>query len=384
MNPSLADEVRPSFDRPDEVRPSAKPNGSGGADAAPRAVMFKTLAEFVAEYVPLSYTVEPIIRGGSLYTLTARTGTGKTALLVIMALAIATGRSDVLELDVEQGRVAYLTAENPDDARMRFMITCFLLNIDFDAISKRILILDRRERPEDIVAALATLAKRAPFAVVLMDTLAAFFDGKDSNDLVEGGEFLRRVRPLTRIEGRPAVIVAAHPVKNATEDNLLPYGSGAVLNEVDGNLTLWKQTATGLISLYWQGKIRGLDFEPLLFRFEVTGSPNVLDSKGRQVQLPTMRPSSIEAAEERERVSANKDVALLKAMQAAPDGTLREWAASTGIHRSSVVRALDRLAMPKAGKLVANRLGKWSVTESGVKALGDGQSSQPRKEHIGA
>jgi hypothetical protein len=259
---------------------------------------------------------------------------------------------------------------------MRFMIACYLLNIDFSEISSRMVILDRREKPEDIIAALTKLAEQAPFAAVLMDTLAAFFDGKDSNDAVEGGEFLRRVRPLTRIEGRPAVIVAAHPVKNATEDNLIPYGSGAVLNEVDGNLTLWQQTATGLISLYWQGKIRGLDFEPLLFRFEVTGSSDVLDVKGRVVQLPTMRPSSAEAAEEREKESANKDVALLKEMQANPGGVLRDWATSTGIHRSSIDRALIRLAAPKAGKLVSNTLGKWSLTKAGHRAIGTEQKDK--------
>jgi len=358
-----------------------RPNGEDGEPPvedhdAPRSLAFKTLAEFVAEYVPLAYTVDPIIRGGSLYTLTARTGHGKTALLVIMALAVATGRRDILNLEVEKGRVAYLTAENPDDARMRFMIACYLLNIDFPEVLERIVILDRRERPEDIAATLTKLAKQEPFAAVLMDTLAAFFDGKDSNDAVEGGEFLRRMRPLTRVEGRPAVIVAAHPIKNAAEDNLNPYGSGAILNEVDGNLTLWQQPSTGLVRLYWQGKIRGLDFEPLLFRFEITGSPDVLDAKGRQVQLPTMRPSSAEAAEEREQASVNKDVALLKAMQADPGGTLRDWATSTGITRSSIERALARLAMPKAGKLVANTLGKWSMTKAGVKAVGEPTTKQ--------
>jgi hypothetical protein len=55
------------------------PRGNGGASKgadSPRPVTFKTLAAFVAEYVPLAYTVDPIIRGGSLYTLTAKTGTG--------------------------------------------------------------------------------------------------------------------------------------------------------------------------------------------------------------------------------------------------------------------------------------------------------------------
>jgi hypothetical protein len=56
-------------------------------------------------------------------------------------------------------------------------------------------------------------------------------------------------------------LVAAHPIKNAPEDNLMPYGSGAILNEVDGNLTLWKNPNTGIVSLYWQGKLRGFDGE---------------------------------------------------------------------------------------------------------------------------
>ncbi len=353
----------------------AKPNGEG--EALPKLVAFKTLGEFVREYVPLDYTVEPIIRGGSLYTLTAKTGAGKTALLVIMALAIATGRRDLLNLDVTSGRVAYLTAENPDDARMRFMIACYLLNIDFAKVEQSILILDRRERPEDITAGLMKLAEQEPFSAVLADTLAAFFDGKNISDPVEGGEFLRRMRPLTRIKGLPAVIVAAHPIKNAAADNLIPYGAGAILNEVDGNLTLWKQPETGFVSLHWQGKLRGLEFEAMLFRFEITGSSEVLDAKGRQVQLPTLRPSSVEAAEEREKVSVNKDVALLKAMQSDPGGTVRDWAASAGISRSSVERALNRLAGAKGGKLVEKILDKWSVTKAGHKATAERTKPAP-------
>jgi hypothetical protein len=40
--------------------------------------------------------------------------------------------------------------------------------------------------------------------------------------------------------------VSAHPIKNASENALVPYGSGAILNEVDGNLTLWKSPETAL------------------------------------------------------------------------------------------------------------------------------------------
>ena len=271
-----------------------------------------------------------------------------------------------MNLDVEGGRVAYLTAENPDDVRMRFMIACFLLNIDLSVV-ERFVILDRREKPEDIIANLTVMAEQEPFAAVFVDTLAAFFDGKNISDPVEGGEFLRRWRPLTQISGRPTVIVAAHPVKNALVDNLIPYGTGAILNEADGNLTLWREN--GVISLHWQGKLRGIEFEPALFRLEITGSPNVLDKKGRQVQLPTLRPCSAETAEDREKAAFNKDAALLKAIAANPGGSIREWALAIGTPKSPIARSLQRLALPKNGKLVEERLGKWMLTKAGHKAI---------------
>ena len=54
---------------------------------------FRTLADFISEFRPISYAVAGLMREGSLYTLTGRTGEGKTALLVKLALAVATGRA---------------------------------------------------------------------------------------------------------------------------------------------------------------------------------------------------------------------------------------------------------------------------------------------------
>ena len=187
------------------------------------------------------------------------------------------------------------------------MIAAFLLNIDIGEIGDRL----RDPRPSREAGRRARrmtrLAKPEPFALIIVDTLAAFFDGENINDAVQGGEFMRRLRPLTQIPGLPSVIVAAHPVKNASEDALVPYGSGAILNEVDGNLTLWKKPETGIVSLHWQGKLRGLEFQPVPFRFEITGSPDILDAKGRQVQLPTLRPTSEQAAEDRQRAEVDTD-----------------------------------------------------------------------------
>lgn len=327
---------------------------------------FKTAAAFAAEYVPLRYTIEPIIRSASIYTNTAKTGAGKTAFNVVAALAVATGRKDILNLEVAQGRVAYLACENPDDIRMRLKIAAYLLGVDLDALGDLLMILDRREKPEAVCASMATLAEQQPFALVIVDTLAAFFDGKNINDAVEGGEFMRRLRPLTRISGLPSVIVAAHPTKNAAEDALVPYGSGAILNEVDGNLTLWKKPETGLVSLHWQGKLRGLEFQPVPFRFEIMGSPDILDANGRQVELPTLRPSSEQAAEDRQESEVNTDRALLLAMIAEPNGTQQQWADAIGRAKSKVNSRLQRL---KGEKLVDVMLGRWTVTPKGRKCV---------------
>jgi hypothetical protein len=326
------------------------------------STMFKPISTFVDEYTPLSYAVEPIIRGASLYTLTARTGAGKTAFNVVATLAVATGRPDILGMDVTRGRVAYLAAENPDDIRMRFKIAAFLLEVDLAEIGEQIVVLDQRKRPEDACADLSRLAQSEPFALVLVDTLAAFFDGKNINDAVEGGEFLRRLRPFTRIAGAPAVLVSAHPVKNAVEEALVPYGSGAILNEVDGNLTLWKHAESGVVQLYWQGKLRGLEFQPRHFRFEIAGAPTILDAKGREVQLPTLRPTTTQAADEKRKDDAEISRDLLRAMSANPNATLEGWGLAIGRAKGSVSKRLQALA---AEDLVEKTLDRWALTAKG-------------------
>jgi AAA domain len=352
--------------------PEAVPDGPGYGGPLNgeiiRPVKFKSAHAFCSEYAPLSYTVDPFIRSSSLYTVTAKTGAGKTALLVLMGLAIAADRGDVLGREVTKGRVVYYSPENPDDLRMRLMVAAFVLGVDLAELGDDLVILDSRTKLENLEAELKARALISPISLIIVDTLQAAFDGKDFNDNVEALGFILRLRRLTQISGSPSVVVAAHPVKNATDDNLVPYGGGAILNEIDGNLTLTKRPS-GLTSLHWQGKLRGVDFTPSLFRFEMLDCPDVLDIKGRRVALPVLRPTTEEEAESREKASLNNDVALLKAMLADPAGPIRTWAEATGIHASSIKRDLARLALPKAGKLVANRLGKWTLTTAGGAAI---------------
>jgi AAA domain len=327
----------------------------------------KTAAEFCAEYAPLSYAIEPIVRSRSLYTLTAKTGAGKTALMVAAGLAVPTGRSDILGVDVEQGRVAYCAFENPDDVRMRLMIAAYLLNVNLADLADRLVVLDVRMKPEDVIVKLAAASEGGFFSLILADTLAAWFDGKDINDNVQAGDFIRRVRPLTALPGNPSVLVAAHPTKGAGEDQLVPYGGGAILNEVDGNLSLWRKPDTGNVHLHWQGKLRGLEFKQRPFRFEIASSPDILDAKGRQVQLPVIRPIAEADDEARQQIERNLDAALLRVMKDNPSGSQADWATAIGLrNKSGVNRKLQQL---KGEKLVETALGRWILTAKAEKAL---------------
>jgi AAA domain len=280
---------------------SSPPPPTGDDRPKPR---FRTVKQFCAEYAPLAEVVDGVLVSGSLYTLTATTGTGKTALIITTALAGAAGR-DFLGRRVKQGRYAICTAENPDGVRMRLAVGCFHWNIDQDAVGSNLLISDNRVRPEEICEYLTREAEHGPFTGIFIDTWQAFFDGQNANNPTEAVNFTRRFRPLTFLPGSPVVVVSAHPNKNASNDELIPSGGGSTLNEVDGNLTLAMQPS-GLIELGWQGKFRGYHFEPQLFRIEKLSSPHIVDVEGRQIFIPIMLPSSAEDAEKREAAIANQ------------------------------------------------------------------------------
>jgi hypothetical protein len=103
-------------------------------------------------------------------------------------------------------------------------VACFVFNIDLDVVDRDI-ISDNRVAPEVIIEWIRATGE--DFILIVIDTWQAYFDGRDANNPTQAVEFTRRFRPLASLEGRPVVIVAAHPIKNASDDNLLPYGGGS-------------------------------------------------------------------------------------------------------------------------------------------------------------
>jgi hypothetical protein len=114
-------------------------------------------------------------------------------------------------------------------------------------------------------------------SLIVIDTSAAYYEGDDENSNVQAGNYARMQRGLIDLPGGPTVLALCHPVKNANDDNLLPRGGGAYLNETDGNLTA--KNDDSVVEVHWQGKFRGADFAPLSFRLRKVTHERLKDSK---------------------------------------------------------------------------------------------------------
>ena len=257
-----------------------------------------TAEQFIAGFTPPAYLIDGILQRGYLYSLTARTGHGKTAVAMYIAQCIARGEP-MHGCAVKQGTVLLLAGENPDDIRARFLVLAEAYDFDPAKLKMR------------FVAGVVNLAASMPqiraeaaliddLALVIVDTAAAYFMGDEANSNTQQGQYARQLRELTFLPGLPAALVNCHPVKNAARDNLLPMGGSAFLNEIDGNLTLWAN-AEKQVSLHWLGKFRGPEFNSLSFEITVASSERVKDAEGRLMPNAVAKPISdatLEAAEE--------------------------------------------------------------------------------------
>jgi hypothetical protein len=154
------------------------------------------------------------------------------------------------------------------------------------------------------------------------------------------------LRQLTRLKGSPCVIVPCHPTKSASDENLLPRGGGAAIAEVDGNLTCVKSAE--FITLHWQGKHRGRDFDPLHFKWSVVTCKRLVDSKDRSI--PTVIARCVGDGEYSERMAdiRGEDEQVIEALRDNPNASMSELTEELGWkHKSKVQRVFKRLVRSK-------------------------------------
>ncbi len=323
---------------------------------------------FLAGHRPPDYVVRGVIQRSYLYSLTGRTGHGKTAVALRIAIAIARGEP-LGPHDVEPGHVLYLAAENPDDIRSRLLLAVEHLGL------QQPLPIQFIDRPFDLKTRtdelLASLARSGPFSVVFVDTGPAFLaasGGEDENANMEMYRFAQAQRRLIDLPGRPAVISLMHPVKHANEEHsLLPRGGGAYLAEVDGNLTVWADDDRSSTKLSWCGKLRGPAFEPITFRLQTATCPALRDTSGRPIYTVLAEPMTDDDTAARDHEQADRETRLLITIARNPTATERELAILANLPGGGTThRLVARLIEDGLVKRILNRL---ELTQNGSKAV---------------
>ena len=332
-----------------------------------------TAAQFVAGFTPPAYLIDGILQRGYLYSLTARTGHGKTAVAMYVAQCIARGEA-MHGKEVKAGTVLVLAGENPDDIRARFLVLADAYGFDAERVKMRFIagVIDIAAQMAVIEAAAAEIGD---LILVIVDTAAAYFRGDETNSNSQQGAYARVLRRLTFLPGKPAALVCCHPVKNAVQDNLLPMGGSAFLNEVDGNLTLWAD-AEKQVTLHWLGKFRGPEFEALSFDLRVAESARVHDAEGRLMPSVVAVPIAEATIEEGRRKLESDENRVLRILAASPNASFSHIATRAGFEvegrpsKAKVQRVMANLVQYKFA--VKHRSGKYKITEKGEKEIGLG------------
>lgn len=339
-----------------------------GADAAGPALL--SAADFLGRWRAPDFIVDGVLQRGYLYSFCGKTGHGKTAVALLLAVCVAAG-TPFAGHDVARGRVVYLAGENPDDVRTRLLIMGEVLSVDVAALDLHFV-----DGAFDLAASLDALAdtieRIGGAQLVIVDTAAAHFRGDDENSNTELGGFARELRRICTMDGAPAVVVPAHPIKHASgKADLLPRGGGAFIAEVDGNLTCFSSDDGETTEVHWTGKIRGASFEPVSLKLERRASALLTDAKGRPVRSVVAVPMTDDDLAKAQTTHASEQDYLLETMLNYPGRTLADWCTLMGwvnADRAPLkTKIFHRMQDLVAAKLaVKNRSGKYVLTKKGT------------------
>jgi hypothetical protein len=272
------------------------------------------VVDFMSAFVVPDWRIKGILQRGNVYSLTAPTNHGKTAIILRIGLCVAMG-IPFAALRATQGNVLMLCGENPDDVRGRLIALCAEMGIDRERLRGRLTVIDKAfplvQRYEEVKAVAKMMGS---VDLVIVDTNSAYYGYNDEQDNIMAKLQAQDLRMLSSFEGRPTVVAPYHPTKEAKRDNLIPRGGSGFLAEIDTNLCCWKDENTGIVELHYQRKIRGPSFQPL--EFELL-SRNVADFKqqdGEPVETVVAVPVEQARASDLKRKQGQDDIAILHEM----------------------------------------------------------------------
>lgn len=324
-------------------------------------VAILTSEAFSAAWKPPSYLIDGIVQKRYIYAITAKAGSGKTAIALTLAAHVALG----LQLggrSVDKGRVLYFAGENPDDIRTRWIMLAEAMRFDLRSIDAHFI--PGAFSIDGLINEVREAARaNGPYALVIIDTSAAYFSGEDDNSNVEMRRHAELLRSLVNLPGGPCVLVCSHPAKTGKE---LPRGGSAFLNEIDGNTFLEK---TGdYVYLKQHEKFRGPPFKPIGFELVTFTSNKRKDVQGRYIKSVRAIPI-VNDSDPKPKPEMNHD--LLLALSERPDSSISQIARTLGIAPDASGRGKVSRLLQDLGKIGLAEQGErrhWHLTAKGQQA----------------
>jgi hypothetical protein len=246
------------------------------------------------------WLVKRVLHQASIYTVTAHASAGKTTLLALLAACIQCGQP-FCGVDVKQGQVLYCAADDPYGVLDRLEALAqhgypaardiLVSAAAFDATSL--------EAQQQLIQLAQTIGN---IRLIVLDTVLYYTPSsvESENDNLALSRFLAQLKELTKLPGKPTILVLCHPRKGAlnTADELIPRGGSAVLAASDGNLAIWRED--DMVTLHHSAKMRGA-FEELTFQLQRDVSTGLLDEDGEAVLTVQAMPMQEEALAELQR-----------------------------------------------------------------------------------
>jgi AAA domain len=129
--------IRPPFNWPNGIAKRNAANGVGREDSRVRSSvstisispLIQSSAQFIKGFVPPDYLIDGFLQRGFLYSATAPTGAGKTAVALLLAVDVALGLP-FGDREIEKGRVLYFSGENSQDVKMRWIAMSETMKFD--------------------------------------------------------------------------------------------------------------------------------------------------------------------------------------------------------------------------------------------------------------
>jgi hypothetical protein len=287
---------------------------------------FIDVETFISTIKPPVWLVDRIIEQGCLYSLTAHTNHGKTALATTLAVSIASGLKFGLNKST-QGHVLYLCGENPENFKRRLAGTIHEMGLTPREIKNSLTIFDYGDWLTKISPALLDFcAKVEGVILIIIDTTVAYFPGDNENDNSQSRDHAKRMRDLIGAAGNPAIVTLSHTPKSA-EAALEPRGGSGFIGEIDGNLTA---SLTGEIVELWHTKLRERGFDPVKWLLKSVPVPGLFDADNRQVETVVAVAISEEDAEKQSFNDSCDADDMIKAMYNNQQGSIAIWVASLG------------------------------------------------------